>query len=201
MSSTEPTDAQLDALREVANIGCGHAANALSRLVGGRQVQIEVPRVVLADCQKMQPLLGESDATVVATALEIRGALQGQLLLVLQEDDAHRLSSELLAGQGAGFNQAQLGALEEAGNIVACACLNAIGKFTGLTLLPSTPHIHHERVEEMVARVVEDAESAVGLVMVLEARFSTTSGPRISGQVLLIPRRSSVRVLLDKLGV
>src|ERR1700694_2518920 len=112
MSSTEQPDVQLDALREVANVGCGHTATALSRLVGGRQVQIEVPRVLLADCPKILPLLGEPDATVVATALEIRGDLQGQLLLVLQEDDAHRLSSELLAGQSAGFSQAQLGALE-----------------------------------------------------------------------------------------
>ncbi|MFN7133862.1 MAG: chemotaxis protein CheC, partial [Myxococcales bacterium] len=33
----------LDALREMTNIGCGHAASALSRLVGDRRVSIEVP--------------------------------------------------------------------------------------------------------------------------------------------------------------
>ena len=41
-SPTEPSadlqELQRDALREVANIGCGHAANALARLMGGKPV-------------------------------------------------------------------------------------------------------------------------------------------------------------------
>jgi chemotaxis protein CheC len=200
MRSPSHTDKQLDALREVANVGCGHAANALSRLVGGRQVQIEVPRVVMAEAEKLRPLLGEAGERVVATSLEMTGDLQGQLLLVLQEDDAQRLSSELLA-DAEPLDQDRLGALGEAGNIVACACLNAISRFTGLTMVPSTPHIHQETVDELVKRVVEQVACETGLVMALEARFSTTSGPRISGQVLVLPQRSSVLVLLDKLGV
>ena len=40
MNPSPPTAVQLDALKEVANVGCGHAASALSQLVGGHQVRI-----------------------------------------------------------------------------------------------------------------------------------------------------------------
>ncbi|HME90213.1 MAG TPA: chemotaxis protein CheC, partial [Myxococcaceae bacterium] len=127
-----PNEAQLDALREVTNVGCGHAANALSKLVGGRKVQIEVPRVVLTRAAEMPQIVGGVDAPVVIIALDMLGELQGRLLLVLQEGDAQQLSAQLL--NDATRQQVELSAICEAGNIVASACLNAIGSFTGLRL-------------------------------------------------------------------
>ena len=44
MDPARLTDLQLDALREVTNIGCGAAATALSQLLGGRRVEMAVTR-------------------------------------------------------------------------------------------------------------------------------------------------------------
>jgi chemotaxis protein CheC len=201
VSSSAPSEAQFDALREVANVGCGHAANALSRLVGGRTVRIDVPRVVLTPPAGIPQLLGGAGATVVATSLEILGELNGRLLLILQEGEARRLSMELLSRPKQSLIDAELRALEEAGNIVACACLNAIAAFSGLRLLPSTPSVCRASAEEVVHQAVQDLEPEAGMVMVLEASFSTCSAPTLSGQLLVLPHRHSVQVLLAKLGV
>ncbi len=201
MSSRPPTEAQFDALREVANVGCGHAANALSKLVGGRAVRIDVPRVVFTEPESISGLLGGADAPAVATSLDILGELQGRLLLLLDESEATRLSTELLAHPEHHFEQPEFRVLEEAGNIVACACLNAIAAFTGLRLLPSTPSVSRQTTRELVQRWVEELEPGARSVTVLEARFTTCSSPVLSGQLLVLPRRNSVQVLFDKLGV
>ncbi len=201
MSLSAPTEAQFDALREVANVGCGHAANALSKLMGGRAVRIDVPRVALIASKNIAELIGGEGAAVVVTSLEILGQLEGRLLLVLQEGQAQRLSLELLSKPRQLLIDAELRALEEAGNIVACACLNAIAAFTGLRLLPSTPTVSKTTAEEVAQDTGRDFAAESGVVMVLEARFSTSVTPLLSGQLLVLPRRHSVQVLFEKLGV
>ncbi len=201
MSLSAPTEAQFDALREVANVGCGHAANALSKLMGGRAVRIDVPRVALIASESIAQLIGGEGAAVVVTSLEILGQLEGRLLLVLQEGQAQRLSLELLSKPRQLLIDAELRALEEAGNIVACACLNAIAAFTGLRLLPSTPTVSKTTAEEVAQDTGRDFAAESGMVMVLEARFSTSVTPLLSGQLLVLPRRHSVQVLFEKLGV
>lgn len=201
MSLNPPTEAQFDALREVANVGCGHAANALSKLVGGRAVRIDVPCVVFTEPESVAELLGNGDQPAVATSLDILGQLEGRLFLVLEESEAHRLSTELLSYPEHQFEQPELRVLEEAGNIVACACLNAIASFTGLRLLPSTPTVSRQTTRDLVRQAVTELEPQAHRVTALQARFATFSAPLLSGQLLVLPRRQSVQVLLEKLGV
>lgn len=201
MSLNPPTEAQFDALREVANVGCGHAANAISKLVGGRAVRIDVPCVVFTEPESIAELLGNSDQPAVVTSLDILGQLEGRLLLVLEESEARRLSTELLARPEHRFDEPELRVLEEAGNIVACACLNAIASFTGLRLLPSTPTVSRQTTRDVVRQAVTELEPQAGRVTALQARFATFSAPVLSGQLLVLPRRDSVQVLFEKLGV
>jgi chemotaxis protein CheC len=201
VSLSAPSEAQFDALREVTNVGCGHAANALSKLVGGRTIQIDVPRAVLTESTSIPDLIGGPEKAVVSTSLEILGELRGRLLLVLQQGEANRLALELLTRPRQSLVDAELRALEEAGNIVACACLNAIAAFTGLRLLPSTPVVSKAAAAKIIEVAVRGLEPEEGMIMVLEARFSTCSAPFLSGQLLVLPRRDSIQVLFQKLGV
>ena len=45
---------QLDALREVANIGAGHAATALSQMIG-ETIMISVPKINIARLEEVPP--------------------------------------------------------------------------------------------------------------------------------------------------
>ena len=45
---------QLDALREVANIGAGHAATALSQMIG-ETIMISVPMINIARLEEVPP--------------------------------------------------------------------------------------------------------------------------------------------------
>ncbi|KFA87279.1 chemotaxis protein CheC [Archangium violaceum] len=197
--SPSPSDIQLDALREVANIGCGHAVNALARLVGGRTVNLSVPRALLAAAAEVAEMLGGAEAPVVAAKLGMEGQLRGVLLLVLPREDSAALEALLLRRQDAPAEERE-SALSEAANIVASACLSAIGTLTGWRLLPSVPELVRGAAGLVVSRAVTEAQGG-DRVVVLETRFSAVGVPSVSGQVLLVLERESSRALLSRLGV
>jgi chemotaxis protein CheC len=197
--SPSPSDIQLDALREVANIGCGHAVNALARLVGGRTVNLSVPRAVLAAASDVAQLLGGGESPVVAAKLGMEGQLRGVLLLVLPREDSAALEALLLRRQDAPAEERE-SALSEAANIVASACLSAIGTLTGWKLLPTVPELVRGAAGQVVSRAVAEAQGD-DRVVVLETRFSAVGAPAVSGQVLLVLERESSKALLARLGV
>ena len=59
------SQAQLDALREVANIGAGHAATALSQMVG-QPIMISVPRVNVAPLEEVPNQIASGEEPVAA---------------------------------------------------------------------------------------------------------------------------------------
>ncbi len=190
---------QLDALREVANIGCGHAATALARLVGGKRVDLSVPRAVVTTAEEATGQLG-CEEPVVGVKLGMEGELRGGMLFVLPSRDGAALGSVLL-GQVSGGVELE-SALAEAANIVASACLSAIGTLTGWKLLPTVPELRRGSAREVVGEVVKETEGAqTSRVVVLEARFSATCAPPVSGRMLLVLERESSSALLARLGV
>ncbi|XXF77385.1 chemotaxis protein CheC [Myxococcaceae bacterium GXIMD 01537] len=200
MNSTPllPSDVQLDALREVANIGCGHAANALARLVGNRKVDLSLPRVVVAAAHDAGDALG-GDEPVVAAKLGLVGELRGRMLFVLPPKDGSALEWLLLRGQGGVVERES--AVSEAANIVASACLSAVGKLTGWKLLTTVPVLQRGPGREIVAGAVAETEGESSPEVVLEARFASTGTPVVSGQMLLVLERGSAWRLLQRLGL
>jgi chemotaxis protein CheC len=192
------TALEQDALREVANIGAGHAASMLARLVGGVGVMLDVPRVLPGGAVSMTTLLGGEGTHVVAVKLSIQGGLRGQMWWVLPREDAARLGGRLLrrpALHGKLSND-EHSALAEAANVVASACLDAIGKMSRVPLLPSTPQVFEGDVAEMMA-----TEENTSPPLVLESRFHSTDAPTFGGQLVLTFDGLSVAVLMEKLGL
>src|SRR5687768_5532713 len=86
---------QLDALREVANIGAGHAATALSQMTN-RTIMISVPEVNVRPLEEVSDMLGKPDAVVAAVLMQMMGDLTGRTLVLFPERSAQRLCDILL---------------------------------------------------------------------------------------------------------
>jgi chemotaxis protein CheC len=195
-----PSDLQLDALREVANVGCGHAASALSKLVGGRPVRIEVPQAHAVPSRQVGELLGGDQASVCGV-VKMEGALDGKVVLVLSEQTAQQLAALLLDAPQASLElNVARSALEEVTNILASACLSAIGHLTTLTLLPSPPRLLRGSAEH-IAQAILAGGTAGEMVVVLETRFGTAVAPPLQGRLLLLPDQRSLGTLLTRLGL
>ena len=86
---------QIDALREVANIGAGHAATALSQLTN-RRIMISVPQINIARLEEVPDLLGNPQDVVAAVLMHMLGDLTGRTLLLFPEAVGRRLCDMLL---------------------------------------------------------------------------------------------------------
>lgn len=193
---------RLDALREVANVGAGRAASALSVLLGGKRMGMDIPRALKVGAEGLADLLGGPQTPVVAAFLEMTGALNGQLMVVWTLSDASHLSSFLLRQvlKRAEHSELEASALEETANIVASACMSAVGQLSGLSLLPSTPTLKRGTASEMSLLAMKSAGATPARPenWVLEARLFSDS---LSNQLLLVADEASTTALLEKLGV
>ncbi len=198
MTLAAPTASQQDALAEVANIGSGHAASMLARLISGLGVMIDVPRVSLVDSPQLVSLLGGAGTQVLAAEFSIDGGLPGRLFWVLPREDARRLAGRLLRRPTASgpLNDDETAALTEAANIVASACLTVVGGLLRLKLLPSPPDLAEGDVATLLGSGTGSFDA-----MVLEARFASTDSPGFVGQLMMVFGAEGMRTLLSRLGV
>src|SRR5215217_6761032 len=113
---------QLDALREVANIGAGHAATALSQMVG-ETIMISVPTINVSRLEDVPPQVSDPDQPVAAVLMHMLGDLTGRTLLVFPRRTAIRLAGLLVVRILAEADSAEMqqSAIKEAGNILSSA--------------------------------------------------------------------------------
>ena len=89
------TEVQRDALREVANIGAGHAATALSLMTGTR-IMISVPTITLSPLEELAPLIASGEEQVALVPMEMSGGMHGHTILAFPLGTAHRLAGLML---------------------------------------------------------------------------------------------------------
>src|SRR6185503_7817207 len=81
---------QLDALRELANIGSGTAGTALSSMLG-RSVDISVPNAVVLPLAEAVEATGPAEDEVTGIVLGVTGDMIGTVLLLVPPEDAGTL--------------------------------------------------------------------------------------------------------------
>ncbi len=191
---------QVDALREVANIGAGHAATALSQLTN-RRIMISVPQITITPLEDVDELLGDPEEVVAAVLMHMLGDLTGRTLFVMDEPAARLLCDLLLRRPPAttgSFHELEQSALKEAGNILGGAYMNALSDFMGMMLLPSVPSL----VIDLSAAVVTTAYLNFGrdrdYVLCVETDFQfEEAGHALRGHFLLLPDLASLKAIFD----
>ncbi len=189
---------EVDALQELASIGCGQALSALGRLMH-RRVEMDVPEVWLGRSEGViAEFLGGLGAAVVAVAVRLEGLLTGHLVLALPERDAGRLAACLgYPVEGDGWSAMSQSALMESGNIVGSAFVSALAQMMGKTLLLSVPRLARGGGRECLDALVDPESGSVALA----TRFVCREPPGpLEGLVLVMPDPRRVAPLLQAMG-
>lgn len=136
-------DIHIDLLREVGNIGAGHAATALSQLLN-KTVDMKVPSVELVQFNEISDKVGGGDTVVAGVFLTIEGDAPGNMFFMMPVDEASKLIQQLLGNPAIDFmaeevDEMGLSAINEVGNILAGSYLSALSDLTKLNLQPSPP--------------------------------------------------------------
>jgi chemotaxis protein CheC len=194
---------QLDALREVANIGAGHAATALSQMIG-ETIMISVPRINVSRLEELPPQLASPDEPVAAVLMHMLGDLTGRTLLVFPRRTAARLAELLLHRKAAGddFSEMERSAIKEAGNILSSAYMNALSDFMGMMLLPSPPSLAIDMSAAVLTTAYLQFGSDKDFVFCVESEFMMSdTEEKLRGFFLLLPDPASLQAILKAVHV
>jgi chemotaxis protein CheC len=200
---------QLDAIREVGNIGTGNAATALSTLLSC-MIDMDVPKADLVSIYSLAEYYGDPDDTVAAVFVRSLGDFGCSLIFIQDEDDA-ALMVDLLLKQQFGEIPKDLpqemsdSALAEVGNIILSSFLNAVNMLIGTQHQISVPGVAHD----MLASILDVVASIFGqmgdmaLVVNTELRVGgpDNEGRNISGNIVMLPDPDALELLLRKLQV
>ncbi|WP_438316672.1 chemotaxis protein CheC [Candidatus Caldatribacterium sp. SIUC1] len=196
---------QLDALKEIGNIGAGNAATALSKMVGKR-VNMEVPLVRILPLKDVPEWLGGPEKEVLGVYLSVFGALTGHILFVMTIDDALKIMRILLGDmapsrdQILSMDELASSAMGEIGNILSSSYLSALADFTGLHLNHSVPAIAVDMAGAIVDVVLIEISQHSDYALLIETVF-VEEEDRITGYFMLIPDTGSLEIILQALGV
>lgn len=198
---------QLDAIREVGNIGTGNAATALSKLLS-RMVNMDVPKADLVSIYSLSDYYGNPDSMVAAVFVRSLGEFGCSLIFIQSEEDSRTMVDLLLKQQFGDSLPEDLpqemwdSALSEVGNIILSSFLNAINMLIGTRHQISVPGVAHD----MLASILDVVASMYGemgemaLVVNTELQLGDTDHP-IAGNIVMLPDLDALELLLRKLQV
>jgi chemotaxis protein CheC len=195
---------QLDALREVANIGAGHAATALSQMINST-IMISVPTINVSRLEEVPPQVSAPEEPVAAVLMHMLGDLTGRTLLVFPKPTAIRLAELMLKrphGSSADLGEMEQSAIKEAGNILSSAYMNALSDFMGMMLLPSPPSLAVDMSTAVLTTAYLQFGSDRDYVFCVESEFYMTDvDERLRGFFLLLPDPASLQAILRAVRV
>ena len=210
MDNTTFNAMQLDAIREVGNIGTGNAATALSKMLSCKTM-MDVPAVEFVSIYELSQHYGDPMDTVAAVFVRSVGGFMCSLIFIQPEEESH-LMVELLLKQQFGskipFDEIpdymSDSALTEVGNIVLSSFLNAINLLLGTQHQISVPGVAHD----MLSSVLDVVASVFGqmgeMALLIKTELKVESADTVKdvrGNIILIPDPDALEVLLKKLKV
>jgi chemotaxis protein CheC len=194
------SELQRDALKEVGNIGAGHAATALSQLLNAT-VKLSEPTIDVLKYRDLATRVGYRDRSVAALHMYVRGEAPGQMIVLFDRDQALDFVNvfiKRIIGDIQIFDSIVDSTLKELGNIIAGSYLTALISLTGVNLLPSVPTLSYGTVHaafRTLMSILPDQD-----VFLIESQFLDKQ-KAVSGQFILIPETGSLEPLLSVFGV
>jgi len=190
------SDLQLDALRELANIGSGTASTALSSMLS-RSVDISVPAARVLPMADAVGTIGDPEAEATAVVLSVVGDMGASVLLLFAPNDAALMCGMLGVEAGTELGES---ALQEIGNIVGTSYINALAAMTGMALEPTPPATATDMLGAMVQTVLAERAGASDTALLLDSEL-VVEGEDCSVSFLLVPEQGGVERLLARLGL
>lgn len=199
MGESELNNIQLDALKEVSNIGAGNAATSLSIMLG-KKIDMSVPAVNIIEFETLVD--GSSDKEVAGIVVRVLGDFPGSILIVFEKNVAREIISELT---GSDFQEelTEMGrsVLCEIGNILSSSYMNAIAQFTGLKVVASVPAVSDDMLSAILATTFVESGQYDEYILDIETVFLDENRSNLGAHFYYIPVPGSIEKILKTIGM
>ena len=190
-----PTAEQIDALKELTNIGVGRAAGVLSEMLQ-THIHLQVPFIKIFSPQELEEEMEDFGREQLSSVgLGFRGSFSGTAALVFPPDSASELVA-ILTGEEVGspdLDSVRTGTLSEVGNIVINGVMGSIGNVLEHRLDYSIPSYSEGTIESLLTSNEPDSGSRV---LLAQTHFAVEER-LIEGDIYLFFEAGSFDALLD----
>lgn len=193
---------QFDVLREIGNIGAGNATTALSKMLNAK-VDMKVPKIDLLEFKDLSEIIGGAENIVVGILLTLDGDIDGMIMFVLEKEAAHKIVNLLMSGMFVPeeeFNEMELSALQEIGNIISGAYLSSLATLTNMKITSSVPYMAIDMAGAILSVPAIEFGKISDKALLIETEFGEKDS-EVNGYFILIPTLESYSAILTSLGL
>ena len=195
-------DMELDVLREIGTIGAGNATTSLSVLLDSK-LSMKIPKVSFMSFDDFVESIGGAENVIAGVMSNITGGIDGFILFAMDMRDAHRLVNRLQGEELSNvelFDDMDLSAVKEIGNILISSYLSSIETLTGIHIRPSTPMLSIDMAGAILSfpAIVNSREHDD--VLQIESQFEGED-LSIEGHIMMIADTESSMIIRQKLGI
>ena len=190
-----------DVLREIGNIGDGNATTALATMIGTK-VDMRVPKVGLMEFKEIGAEMGGEETIMAGIYQQIRGDISGSIMFLLEEKSARVLVSKLMgveSNSSEPFNEMEISALQEIGNIITGSYLSSLSTLTNMTIDASVPSLCIDMCEAILSVPAIEFAELGDKMLLIKTEFS--DDVKLEGYFILVPDLTSYEKILTSLGM
>jgi chemotaxis protein CheC len=194
---------QYDVLREIGNIGAGNATTALSQMINTK-IDMKVPNVELLEFKNLPDIVGGAEKIVVGILFTLQGSIDGMMMFMMDKPASRHLVNQLLGdnlkSEADKFNEMELSALNEIGNIIAGAYLSSLSGLTNLVITSSVPYMAIDMAGAILSVPAIEFSKIGDKALLIETEFGDDL-KAVNGYFILIPTLESYGAILSSLGL
>lgn len=201
------TSLQMDALKEIGNIGSGNAATSMAEMMQ-RKVEMPVPELKIIAFEDVMEMLGGAETTIVANLFRISGNAPGTVFLVMSKEEADCISQQFsgikLFDQNDTPGPLGISAIKEFANILTGAYISALADFTGLHMQLSVPSICIDMAGAVISQGLVEISQVSDYAIIIDSVMNAPNGTgkvHSGGQFLLLPDPISLSKIFGALGI
>lgn len=190
-----------DVLTEIGNIGAGNATTAIANMLNVR-IRMKVPKVELMPVEDIVSSIGSEEDVVVGIMFGVQNDIQGSMMYLMDLPSAHHLVNRLMMrdiNYDKDFDEMDMSAIQEVGNIIASSYLSALSGLTNLMITPTVPYV----AIDMAGAILSVPAIQFGMIGDNALMINTEMGDDldISGYYILMPEGDSYQKILKALGL
>lgn len=174
------------------------ASSAMSAWTHG-EVTLALDEVREVAVEEVATTLDLTDELSTLVMLAVGGDLGGQLILTFDRLNACRLIESLLGrtvDSECAWGELEISALQETGNILGSAYLNAMTALTGRRFWPSPPLVTEDYAMSVVEQAVMTQAMIEDRVLLCRTRF-TRLGQRVEWNLIFVPSPELLELLRE----
>lgn len=190
---------ELDVLKEIINIGGGHAATSLSQLID-KPVHMTVPVIEMMDYAAVFEQIMPEETVIKAIIVRMMGDAEGVFLFTVDQQSSKDLVTMMLPADTSYSEAMADSALQELVNILVNSFLNAVMKLMDRNLITSVPIMIEDMFGAIMSSAYMEQSQYDDSIMIIKNEFYYL-GDRLESSLYFIPKPGIIEKMLKALTV